>query len=135
MPHWREASYFKKGQGEMSHKKQTAVIASIGAAGLGAALMFFLDPNRGRQRREIVRDKASHIAKAGSVPFKKAARTLGNGNGLSHLQRSAAMRIALGATGGTLAYYGVKKRSPFGKVLSAVGFGLLGGEAKHAFLH
>lgn len=32
-------------------------VAIIGGVGLGAALMYFLDPDRGKRRRELVRDK------------------------------------------------------------------------------
>ena len=35
----------------------TSFFALIGAAGIGAALMYFLDPDTGRRRRALVRDK------------------------------------------------------------------------------
>ena len=35
------------------------------AAGLGAGLMYFLDPNRGKARRMYVRDKCSSLYRAG----------------------------------------------------------------------
>ena len=31
--------------------------AIVGAVGIGAALMYFLDPDRGKRRRALVRDK------------------------------------------------------------------------------
>ena len=38
----------------------TSFMALIGAAGIGAALMYFLDPDNGRRRRALARDKAAH---------------------------------------------------------------------------
>lgn len=35
-------------------------LALLGAAGLGAALMYFFDPARGRRRRHLVRDQLTH---------------------------------------------------------------------------
>ena len=35
----------------------TSFFALIGALGVGAALMYFLDPDSGRRRREALRDK------------------------------------------------------------------------------
>src|SRR5262245_30785745 len=34
--------------------------------GLGVGLMYFLDPERGRRRRALVRDKMAHAARAGN---------------------------------------------------------------------
>ncbi|HEX2244346.1 MAG TPA: BON domain-containing protein, partial [Gammaproteobacteria bacterium] len=36
-------------------------LAVLGAAGAGAALMYFLDPQRGRRRRVLARDKVNRI--------------------------------------------------------------------------
>jgi len=38
----------------------TSFIALIGAAGIGAALMYFLDPDNGRRRRAIAQEKLVH---------------------------------------------------------------------------
>jgi uncharacterized membrane protein len=45
-------------------KSQPTNIAAeiLGAAGIGAALMYFLDPDRGARRRALVRDKVVHAA-------------------------------------------------------------------------
>jgi hypothetical protein len=34
------------------------LIYALGAAGLGAAVMYFLDPDQGNRRRSLIRDKA-----------------------------------------------------------------------------
>lgn len=35
----------------------------IGAAGMGAGLMYFFDPDRGKRRRRLLRDKAVHLGR------------------------------------------------------------------------
>ena len=42
---------------------KTGVIATIAGIGVGSALMFFLDPSRGKQRRAAVRDQARRTSK------------------------------------------------------------------------
>jgi hypothetical protein len=37
--------------------------------GLGVGLMYFLDPQRGRRRRALIRDKMAHAAHAGTGAF------------------------------------------------------------------
>jgi hypothetical protein len=45
----------------MNKKQITGLIGGLGlGAGLGAAMMYFLDPDRGRRRRTMVRDKVNH---------------------------------------------------------------------------
>jgi osmotically-inducible protein OsmY len=47
------------------------VATVVGAAGVGAALMYFFDPDRGKRRRATVRDKARHFKRvAGDVAEK-----------------------------------------------------------------
>jgi hypothetical protein len=209
-------------------EKQKLLTLSLGVAGIGAAAMYFLDPDRGNRRRSFVRDKTVSVAKRTGTLFGRASRELGNrtagafaetksrwgtdmadddvlaerirskmGRATSHpsaidvrvrdgrvtlggdvlqsefsdlmscvysvrgvkdvenkvrthssasgfpsLQgagrerragargwtRSPGIRLALGATGGALALYGMRKHSAAGRVLGAVGVGLLSSE-------
>ena len=55
-------------QPEWMGTAKKAVFLSAGlcaAAGLGAGLMYFFDPNRGRVRRNMVRDKCFSLARTG----------------------------------------------------------------------
>ena len=43
----------------------------ISAVGLGAGLMYFLDPNRGKRRRAMVKDRAVHLSKAARLKINR----------------------------------------------------------------
>jgi gas vesicle protein len=61
-------------------KKKTSTLwkgIGVGAA-LGAGLMFLLDPDRGRRRRALARDKAIHLAKSTEKIVAARSRDLGN---------------------------------------------------------
>jgi uncharacterized membrane protein len=45
----------------MTFERQRSGLSTLGAMGIGAALMYFLDPGRGARRRALVRDKAMHL--------------------------------------------------------------------------
>jgi uncharacterized membrane protein len=62
----------------MSQKDANAVFSVLGAAGLGAAVMYFLDPDRGARRRAIVRDRLTHAAHVASDAAGTASRDLAN---------------------------------------------------------
>lgn len=207
-------------------EKEKLLTLSLGLAGIGAAAMYLLDPDRGDRRRAFIRDKTVRIAKRSSSLFGVASRDLGNraagafaetksrwgtdtaddavlaervrskmGRAISHpgtlevkvrdgrvtlsgdvlqsefsdlmscvyavrgvkdvenkvkthssasgfpaLQgherragvrawsRSPGIRLALGATGGALAIYAMRKHNTAGRVLGAVGVGLLSSE-------
>jgi CBS domain-containing protein len=49
----------------VARKAAGAGLGLLAAAGVGAGLMYFLDPKSGRQRRRTVRDKADHLAAEG----------------------------------------------------------------------
>ena len=38
-------------------------VTMVGGAGLGAGLMYLLDPDKGRRRRALIRDQAMHSAR------------------------------------------------------------------------
>jgi hypothetical protein len=50
----------------------------LGGAGVGASLMYLLDPDRGRRRRAITRDKAKSVVRHGGDALSRAARDLEN---------------------------------------------------------
>ena len=61
------------------NKRQWAFLGSAGlGAGLGAGLMYLLDPQAGGRRRAVARDKALHLLKEGGAAARKTSRDLGN---------------------------------------------------------
>jgi uncharacterized membrane protein len=64
-------------------------LALLGAAGLGAAAMYFLDPERGARRRSLVRDRAVHAGHVAGDALGTTGRDLGNrARGLAATTRS-----------------------------------------------
>ena len=53
-------------------------IALVGGLGLGAALMYVFDPDRGQRRRALIRDKVDAAAHKMSNAAEKASRDLSN---------------------------------------------------------
>ena len=53
-------------------------VSLAGALGLGAALMYFLDPRTGRRRRALVRDQLLHLGRVAGRAQRVAARDLAN---------------------------------------------------------
>jgi hypothetical protein len=61
------------------NKQQWSLLGSAGlGAGLGAGLMFLLDPQAGGRRRALARDKTLHLLKQGGEAARKTSRDLGN---------------------------------------------------------
>ena len=54
------------------------IAAFLCGLGTGAALMYFLDPNRGRRRRALVRDKAVALSNDASEAISGTAEDLSN---------------------------------------------------------
>jgi uncharacterized membrane protein len=52
--------------------------AALTGLGIGAGLMYFLDPDRGRRRRARVRDRMTHSAHLGADAFGATSRDLAN---------------------------------------------------------
>lgn len=63
---------------EPGRRLQTDVFPLLVAAGMGAILMYFLDPGRGRRRRRLVRDKVVHAAHAVGDAASTTGRDLAN---------------------------------------------------------
>ena len=55
-----------------------ALLRQIAALGVGATAMYFLDPERGRRRRHLVRDKLVHAAKSSRDAVGTTSRDLAN---------------------------------------------------------
>lgn len=53
-------------------------LALIGAAGVGAGLMYILDPDRGNRRRALVRDKVEHTVRKTKDEIERTSHDLGN---------------------------------------------------------
>lgn len=56
----------------------TTLVALLGAVGVGAALAYYLDPDRGARRRNMVRDKLVHARARAGDAIGTTARDLGN---------------------------------------------------------
>lgn len=69
----------------------SAALAAVGGLGAGAALAYWLDPQRGNRRRALTRDKAAHALRVQQRMLERGARDLahrarGLGPRLSHLR-------------------------------------------------
>lgn len=61
------------------NKQQAGLLGSAGlGAGLGAGLMYLLDPESGRRRRAVAKDKTVSALKHGGTALGKKSRHLGN---------------------------------------------------------
>ena len=61
-----------------SHSGAGETAALLGGIGIGAALMFMLDPERGRRRRAMARDRAVSAANKTVRAFASTSRNLNN---------------------------------------------------------
>jgi hypothetical protein len=63
----------------MDRNSSVQIIGGIGLGlCLGAGLMYYLDPDRGRRRRALVRDKAVHLQHETGHAVNRKARHIGN---------------------------------------------------------
>ncbi len=119
-------------------------LSLLAGAGLGAGVMYMLDPDRGRRRRALTRDKAvrrAHdVRDAASViarDMANRARGLASGDlsilvgGRRALKNplrgswSPAARALMTATGFCLFGYGLTQRAPTACVLGTAGLALM----------
>ena len=120
-------------------------IALLTGAGLGAGMMFFLDPKRGRQRRVQIRDKMislSHQLQDARDIVVRDARNRISGlaagdlsilvGGKNSLRRnplrgswSPTGRALVGAIGGALFLGGMMRKAPTACLLGTAGLGLI----------
>jgi uncharacterized membrane protein len=61
-----------------SENDTTSTAALLGAVGLGAALMYLLDPTRGRRRRALIRDQVKHAIRRGEHGMEATVNDLSN---------------------------------------------------------
>jgi uncharacterized membrane protein len=96
----------------------------LGGALAGAGLVYFLDPDKGAERRSRIRDR---LGSRPSVPSRYGAR-LGDIDGLeaANLGSSAsgAMERMVRAAGGALIAYGILRRGASGRLLRTLGVGM-----------
>jgi uncharacterized membrane protein len=58
--------------------RRAIALAFIGGASLGAALMYLLDPDRGRRRRKLLGDQITHVVSQSDAVINTTARDLRN---------------------------------------------------------
>jgi hypothetical protein len=127
--------------------------AFLAGASLGAGLTYMLDPQQGRHRRALIRDKAlrlAHDAQDAAEVVAKDARNraqglasgdlsvlVGGKRALEHPLRggwSPTARALMGLTGGGLFLYGLTQEAPEACLLGAVGLALAAEGATNAGL-
>ena len=65
-------------QPEIRYESDTSILAILGAVGIGAALMYFLDPDSGRRRRALVQDQFTHYKAVGVQKTEELVHTAAN---------------------------------------------------------
>jgi hypothetical protein len=86
-------------------------LALVGGVGLGAGLMYLLDPGSGRYRRALARGRATRLLHQGGDAVRQSARDLGN--------RSKGFAAGFGTR------LHLKRRGGLGAAVGTVGLGLL----------
>jgi hypothetical protein len=110
--------------------------------GIGAVIMYYLDPDGGARRRGTVRDSIVHVVTTAPDTFEAAAHDLGewardtiaDAKSRRALDGSAdgwagdwtpASRLAASTVGGVLTLFAAKRRDAFGAAVGLVGSALL----------
>ena len=107
----READFERADGRNFSDDRPASHWPVLSSVGLGAALMYFLDPNRGRRRRALLRDQIVHMARRlrdarrvtavdfanrGNGMWAEATRWLREGNSVSDRELAERVRAKLG---------------------------------------
>ncbi len=119
-------------------------IALLGGMGLGAGMMYLLDPQKGRRRRAIARDKMIRMAheardakdvivrdmqnRAQGLAAGDLSVLVGGRRALQNPLRggwSPSARALMGMLGGGLFLFGLTRRAPQACVLGTIGLGLV----------
>ncbi len=78
---------------ERAHKTAAVGGVFLGGVGVGAGLMYLLDPDRGARRRSLLRDRAEHVITEERAVMEKGVRDLrGRARGLVARARAALRR-------------------------------------------
>lgn len=115
------------------NKQKLGLLGSAGlAAGLGAGLMYLLDPQIGGGRRALARDKAVQVLKKGGEVARKTSRDLGNRTRGLIAETGSALRTEVHKQAENISALqdDGRTRSRFGRgstvaALGAIGLGLL----------
>jgi len=111
-------------------------------AGIGAGLMFLLDPQMGKRRRAVFRDKTVSFSRHASAVVDKTARDLRNrtygtvvafkSGHIAQMRPSIfnanwppAVRLIAGTAGGALTAVGTKRKGVLGVLLGGIGSSVL----------
>jgi hypothetical protein len=112
-------------------------------AGLGAGLMFLLDPQLGRRRRALLRDKAVSYSRQTRAAVDKTRRDIRNRThgtvvsiksghvmdvrpSILNANWPPATRLAVGVAGLAMAATGLAKGGLLGSIIGAMGIGSIG---------
>jgi uncharacterized membrane protein len=118
----------------------TTIVTGIGSLGIGAGLMYFLDPNRGNRRRALVQARVNRsVRDAGEAINSSVSQVRDRTRSVMDQSRRAvlgqqpdnrmrgALQGLLAAGGSSLALYGRKRKNVIGTVLSIAGLGMVAG--------
>ncbi len=96
--------------------------------GIGAAVMYYLDPDGGARRRATARDQIQRAVNASPETLEAIAHEVTVGAG----DWSPAVRLLSGTIGGALTLFAARRRDAIGAAAAVVGSGLLAGGVRRA---